>query len=93
LRSGAAPWPDARQPFIWRRRAREEPPVDKEASAQPLFAPAVMEAPTDARPKKRRRRGGRPSIELEVDGVMVRVRHGARAKTIAAVIRALKAGK
>ncbi len=78
-------------------QAREEPPVDEEASAPPLFAPAVMEAPTDAPPKKRTRRGGRPwddpAPAIEVDGVTVRVGHGARAKTIAAVIRALKAGK
>jgi transposase len=87
------------QLFTWRRQARKEPPVDEEASAPPLFVPAVMEAPTDAPPKKRRRRGGRPAddpapaIELEVDGVTVRVGHGAQAKTIAAVIRALKAAK
>jgi hypothetical protein len=49
-------------------------PVDEEASAPPLFLPAAMEAPTDAPPKKRARRGGRPAddpaqlIELEVDG-------------------------
>ncbi|WP_457797107.1 hypothetical protein [Methylocystis sp. S23] len=34
-----------------------------------------------------------PTIELEVDGVTVRVGRGAQAKTIAAVIRALKAAK
>jgi transposase len=30
-------------------------------------------------------------IELEIDGVAMRVGHGADAKTVAAVIRALKA--
>ena len=42
----------------------------------------------------RRRRGSRVSgiIEVEIDGVTVRVGCGADAKTVAAVIRALKAG-
>lgn len=31
-------------------------------------------------------------IEVEIDGVIVRVGHGAEAKTVAAVLRALKAG-
>jgi hypothetical protein len=69
--------------------SRQLTPVDEEASAPPLFLPAAMEAPTDAPPKKRARRDGRPAddpaqvIELEVDGVTVRFEHGARAKTIA----------
>lgn len=31
-------------------------------------------------------------IEIEIDGVTVRVGHGAEAKTVAAVLRTLKAG-
>ena len=61
--------------------------------------PAVVEAalPEGAvgRPqRKRTRQADRASgiIELEIDGVMVRVGRGAEAKTVAAVIRALKAG-
>jgi transposase len=34
-----------------------------------------------------------PTIELEIEGVTVRLGPGAQAKTIAAVIRALKAAK
>ena len=39
-----------------------------------------------------RRSVGAAPNELEIDGVMVRVGRGAEAKTVAAVIRALKAG-
>ena len=43
-------------------------------------------------PKKRlRSRDG--GIELEIEGVVVRVGRGAEAKTVAAVIKALKAGR
>ena len=87
------------QLFTWRRQAREELEACREAVAPPLFVPAIMEAPTPALPAKRQRRavrpeiGSAPTIELEVDGVMVRVGRGAQAKTITAVIRALKAAK
>jgi transposase len=80
--------------FTWRRQARQ--PV---ASAEaPKFVPAIVEAALPAgsvpgRPRKRTRRVGRPSgsIEVEIDGVMVRIGHGAEARTVAAVLRALKA--
>ena len=87
------------QLFAWRRQARKESAAHEETSTPSLFVPAVMEAPTDAPPEKRPRRARRlvndpaPTIELEVDGVTVRVGHGAQAKTITAVIRALKAVK
>jgi transposase len=62
------------------------------------FVPALIEpapaAPAQPRPKRSRPRGRRPGdggIELEIDGVVVRVARGADAKTVAAVIRALKA--
>jgi transposase len=51
-------------------------------------------APVAARPKRSRRRarrGGDGGIELEIGGVAMRVERGADAKTVAAVIRALKA--
>ena len=82
------------QLFTWRREARAK------ASAEPeplQFAPVIVEpaaAPVATRPKrsrKRARRGGDGGIELEIDGVVVRVRRGAEAKTVAAVIKALKA--
>jgi hypothetical protein len=74
----------------WRRPAGEE---------AGLFVPAVVAAPLPAlagrsgERKRARRAGGIPGIiELEIDGVTVRVGRGAEAKTVAAVIRALKVG-
>jgi transposase len=65
----------------------------------PLFVPAVVEKSSPERPS-RRRHDRRPDkihqvsgvIEMEIDGVSVRVGRGADARTVAAVIRALKAG-
>ena len=77
--------------FTWRRDARDAGP------SEPIFAPVVLE-PTpeaaavqrgEAKPKKARRT--RPGgIELEIDGMVVRVERGAEARTVAAVIQALK---
>ena len=83
------------QLFTWRREARK-PAL---AAAEPLFAPVVVEPPPEPpavsalAPSGRRQRqsGGFEGIELEIDGVVVRVGRGAEAKTVAAVIRALKA--
>lgn len=84
------------QVFTWRRQARQ--PVAKEAEA-PKFVPAVVEPtfparPSRGRPRKRTRQVDRTSgiIEIEINGVTVRVGRGADAKTVAAVLRALKAG-
>lgn len=90
-RHGLAPT----QLFTWRRGAR----LPREARSAPAFAPVVIQAPAlpvvaspriEPRPKKARRsrEGG---IELEIDGVVLRVSRGAEAKTVAAVIQALKA--
>jgi transposase len=95
------------QLFGWRRGAREAAEADAEASTAGLFVPAIVEAttpvspiegpaprsppvPVRAKPATARRS---PAIELEVDGVTVRIGHDAGAETIAAVIRALKAAK
>ena len=79
------------QLFTWRREAR--PP--REARLEPAFAPVVLEEPAVPAGKppspQKMRRAGRGGIELEIDGVVVRVSRGAEAKTVAAVIRALKA--
>jgi transposase len=63
-----------------------------------LFAPVIVEpasdppAPARSRAPRRKGRHSRDGgIELEIDGVTVRVGRGAEAKTIAAIIRALKA--
>jgi transposase len=85
------------QLFTWRRDARAK----ASAPAGPgtlQFAPVVIEpgsAPVSPRPKRLRgrgRRGGDGGIKLEIGGVTVRVERGADAKTVAAVIRALKDG-
>jgi transposase len=82
------------QLFTWRRLARrsrlsvKEPPV--------LFVPAVVEASPDlphppaSQPRPTRRRGPVMGIEVEMDGIVVRIGSGARPQAIAAVIRALK---
>jgi transposase len=56
------------------------------------FVPALIEAPAKAeRARPKPSRAGRGDIELEIDGVVVRVRRGAETRTVAAVIKALKA--
>lgn len=84
------------QVFGWRRDARID--RDEPDKALPSFVPAVIEAcaavPSPAVPSSRRRRAAARSaggIELEIDGVVVRIGAGASVETIAAVIAALKA--
>ena len=85
------------QLYGWRRQARQ--PAEASSNAEPpLFVPALVEAPLPERAVQRRGRN-RPLderadgiIEVEIGGVTVRVGRGADAKTVAAVIRALKAG-
>ena len=83
------------QLFTWRRDGRGA--GGDAGPSEPIFAPVVLELPPEtaatqrgeARPKKARRT--RPGgIELEIDGVVVRVERGAEARTVAAVIQALK---
>jgi transposase len=80
------------QLFGWRRQLRQ---VAEGAEPQaPQFVPAVIERPRKRVKPRSRRRGGDAVgiIEVEIDGVTVRVGRGAEAKTVAAVLRALKAG-
>lgn len=60
----------------------------------PTFVPAVIERVTrsDAAPSRRarRRRRSHAAVELEIDGVAVKIGRGADATLIAAVIEALK---
>ena len=84
------------QLFTWRRVARRvrlpvpEPPV--------RFVPAVVEAlpglpPRPApQPWRARQPGPVMGIEVEIDGIVVRIGSGASPQAIAAVIRALKVG-
>ena len=84
------------QVFGWRRQLRQ-----MTASAEPQgphFVPAVIEARGPERRRKRVRPRGRRDggggvagvIEVEIAGVTVRVGRGVEAKTVAAVLRALK---
>jgi len=85
------------QVFGWRRDARRSAEGGDDVGS-PRFVPAVVEqaSPKPVRkPRKPRRvgRGGEATgvIEMEIGGVTVRVGRGAEAKTVAAVIHALKA--
>ncbi|MDX8481211.1 transposase [Mesorhizobium sp. VK24D] len=84
------------QVFAWRREARKQAASVQQES--PAFVPAVVTAPPPepapkrpAQPRKRKATRDAGVIELEIDGIAMRVGRGADAKTVAAVIRALKA--
>ena len=85
------------QLFGWRRAARRSA-GDGVDAGRPRFVPAVVEPPPPApigkqrKPRRVGRGGGATGIiEMEIGGVTVRVGRGAEAKTVAAVIHALKA--
>ncbi len=87
------------QLFTWRRELRYAAEAARSTAQSPLapmFVPAVIEPEADpalarAKPgKARRRRGASAAVELEIDGVAVRIARGADAGVIAAVIDALK---
>ena len=69
------------QLFTWRRDAK----LPREARSAPTFAPIVIEGPTlsvvaapRVEPKaKKTRRSRQGGIELEIEGVVMRVSHGA----------------
>jgi transposase len=86
------------QLFGWRRQLRESEVEPSEAEGL-RFVPAVMDGPSSARPVRRQRKApqckaepGAGTIEVEIDGVTIRVGRGADVKTVRAVLRALKAG-
>jgi len=92
---------DPSQVYAWRKDLRKElesqglaPPLAEPVST--MFVPAVVEPskrpePAAARRTRRRRRAATAAVELEIDGVMVKIARGADAGVIAAVIEALKA--
>jgi transposase len=84
------------QLFTWRRLARRA--TAEATTPEPFFVPAVVapvrpEPESKRSPQSRKRKAARLAgvIELEIDGIAMRVGRGADAKTVAAVIRALKA--
>jgi transposase len=89
----------ASQLFTWRRELR----YAAEAATQPTFVPALIEPAVvpiaterPASQKRRRTRRARSigtAVELEIDGVAVKIAQGADAKVIAAVIDALKTAR
>jgi transposase len=76
------------QLFAWRREARKR--TAPTAELLPGFVPAVVDLAEPLITTRSRKRTAAAAIELEIAGVTVRVGHGARASTVAAVIRALK---
>ncbi|MEW9853798.1 IS66-like element accessory protein TnpA [Novosphingobium sp. M1R2S20] len=90
------------QLFTWRRELRKQMEAQGLAlpatsAVAPLFVPAVVEpsppsnvGPVGRRPR-RRRRSSPGAVELEIDGVAVKISRGADKGLIAAVIEALKA--
>lgn len=85
------------QVFTWRRQAREA--VASSESRAPQFVPAIVETvlPSPVLRARQRKRTGQAnrssgSIEVEIDGMTVRIGPGAEARTVTAVLRALKAG-
>ena len=85
------------QVFTWRRQARQ--PLANPESKAPQFVPAIVEtalppAVLRGRQRKRTVQASRScgSIEVEIDGMTIRIGRGAEARTVAAVLRALKAG-
>ena len=92
---------DPSQVYAWRRDLRKRleaegvilPSAEPEAVA---FVPAVIDPsavpdPAPTRRPRRRRRTAAAAVELEIDGVAVKIGRGADAGVIAAVIEALKA--
>jgi transposase len=83
------------QLFTWRRQLRKQ--MENQGVVVPAFVPAVVDAVSTAEPApaiqrpKRGRRSKASAVELEIDGVAVKISRGADAGVIAAVIEALRA--
>ena len=92
---------DPSQVYAWRRDLRKR--LEAEGVVLPLsepeavaFVPAVIEPsavpdPAPTRRPRHRRRTAAAAVELEIDGVAVKIGRGADVGVIAAVIEALKA--
>ena len=93
---------DPSQVYAWRRDLRKQLEaagvvLSATEPEVPSFVPAIVEANATAdsapkrRSRRRRRSTGAACVELEIDGVAVKIGRGADASVIAAVIEALKA--
>jgi transposase len=92
------------QVFTWRRQARRQPAP---MADDPQFVPAVVDAMAPvavagherktvrrkAKPDVRARRCDAGGIEIEAEGVTIRVGRGADVTVIAAIVHALKASR
>jgi transposase len=86
------------QVFTWRRQARQS--AGGRGESAPEFVPAVVETvppPAGVALGRRRKRPHHVDrmpglIEVEIAGMTVRIGQGADVKTVAALLRALKAG-
>ena len=91
---------DPSQIYVWRKdllkqlevKVLPHPAAEPEAA---MFVPAMIEAEAPAKPAPRRRSHGRrhtkqAAVELEIDGVAVKIAQGADAIVIGAVIEALR---
>ena len=83
------------QLFGWRRQLRESEAGRSEADGL-QFVPTVVDGGSSAIPQRRGPRykaeASAGTIEVEISGMTVRVGRSADAKTLMAVLRALKAG-
>ena len=81
------------QLFTWRRQLRKQ--MESQGAAVPAFVPAVVDVgsadePATAIQRPKRRRSKVSAVELDIDGVAVKISRGADAGVIAAVIEALR---
>jgi transposase len=80
---------DPSQVYAWRKDLSKQ--LEDRGLAPPLAEPVTRSEPAVARRTRRRRRATAAAVELEIDGVAVKIARGADAGVIAAVIEALKA--
>jgi transposase len=77
------------QLFTWRREARQR--GTNAAGGASAFVPVVLEpASAPERPRRARSTAAAPAVEIEVAGLLVRVRPGMDVETITAVLQAVK---
>ncbi|MHB9879021.1 IS66-like element accessory protein TnpA [Pacificimonas sp. ICDLI1SI03] len=85
------------QLFTWRRQMRQKAEVASRSVDRSMFVPAVLDlavspvAAPPQHPRRQARRSSKAAIELEMDGVTMKIARGADPDTISAVIAALRA--